>query len=143
MAMSDDSHGLANWSEMGCKKTSTGLWLIQRLMDELNIENPSVLILTTRSGKGTFYKLAPHILEGWMIFDVNSQHISVIENGKAVRVPPSKMKHLPLEINFPCIVLSHYQIFSRSNHGIPKRDKKGEPKRDADGAIIFEEPTQA
>lgn len=142
-AINDDSHGLANWSEMGCKKTSTGLWLIQRLVDELNIENPSVLILTTRSGKGTFYKLAPHILEGWMIFDVNSQHISVIENGKAVRVPPSKMRHLPEKIDFPCIVLSHYQIFSRSNHGIPKRDKKGEPLRDKDGGIVFEEPTQA
>jgi len=45
----------ANWSEMGAKKTSTGLWMIERLAAAETIKCPKVLIVTTRSGKGTFF----------------------------------------------------------------------------------------
>ena len=31
----------ANWSEMGCKKTSTALWLIQRLYNEVWKDDPT------------------------------------------------------------------------------------------------------
>src|SRR6266576_6185716 len=47
----------ANWSEMGCLKTSTGLWMIQRLWKEHwsktlpEGKHPNVWICTTRSGK--------------------------------------------------------------------------------------------
>lgn len=140
--------GTANWSEMGAKKTSTGLWLIQRLVDELNPENPSILIITTKSGKGTFFKLAPKILPGFTIFNVQSQGLSVIqhdEQGKYVelKLPPSKLKYVPEKLDFPAIFIAHYQMMSRSNHGKFVMDENGEAKRDENGAQIMEEPTQA
>lgn len=142
-ATEDESHGTANWSEMGAKKTSTGLWLIQRIVKEEGIKNPKVLVVTTRSGKGAFYQLAPEILEGWMIFDIGTQGISALQGGKLLKFPPSKLKHLPDEMDFPVLVLTHYQVFSKSTHGEFKVDQKtGMPLKDARGAMQLEDPTQ-
>lgn len=145
----NSSGGSANWNEMGAKKTSTGLWNIQRLVNQLKIKNASVLIVTTRSGKGTFFQLAPGILDGFTIFNVNSQSLSVIqkdENGKQVeiRLPPSKLKHVPKDLDFPAIFIAHYQMFSRSTHGKFVYDEEThEPKKNPDGSFEMEEPTQA
>lgn len=135
--------GSANWSEMGAKKTTTGLWLIQRLVEEQKIENASILIVAPRSGKGTFYKWVPEILPGFTIIDVGSQGLSIVKDGKVIKLPPSKLKYLPKEMDFPVVVIAHYQIFSRSNKGKFKEDENGMPIRDEDGAIIMAEPNQA
>src|SRR6516165_2071358 len=47
------SAGTANWSEMGCYKTSTGLWYIDAKLKEAQLDHPpSILIVTNKSGKG-------------------------------------------------------------------------------------------
>jgi hypothetical protein len=81
-------HG-ANWSEMGCKKTTTGLWLIQRLHREYWGEDfkPNVFVCTTSAGKGTFFYFAPHILEDWVIINVKATGLSVIVDGKERNLP--------------------------------------------------------
>lgn len=135
--------GSANWSEMGAKKTTTGLWLIQRLVQEQQLKNPSVLIIAPRSGKGTFYKWVPEILPEFTIIDVGSQGLSIVKDGKVIRLPPSKLKYLPAEFDFPVVVIAHYQIFSRSNKGMFKEDENGMPLRDEDGGMIMAEPNQA
>ena len=117
--------GAFNWSEMGGKKTSTGLWLIQRLAKEGHLgEHPNVLAISTRTGKGTFFKLAPHILQNWMIFDVTTRGISVLQNNKLIKIPESKMKFIPELFTFPCLVVGHYNIFSKANKGLPLIDKE-------------------
>lgn len=140
--------GSANWNEMGAKKTSTGLWLIQRLVAQLEIENPSILIVTTKSGKGTFFKLAPHILPGYTIFNVNSQGLSIIQqNDKGeqveIKLPPSKLKYVPEKLDFPCVFIAHYHIFSNSNHGQFELDEEGNPIKNDDGSLKMLEPKQS
>ena len=54
----------ANWSEMGCYKTSTCLWHIEQMEDE------SCLIVTTLTGKVTFFEMAPHLLPDYEIIEV-------------------------------------------------------------------------
>lgn len=53
----------ANWSEMGCYKTSTVLWMIPKWAAQLNkdVKDLKVLIITTRSGKGTYFKHIPDL----------------------------------------------------------------------------------
>lgn len=145
----NDLGGSANWDEMGCKKTSTGLWAIQRLVKTTGVENPSVLIVTTRSGKGTFFKLARHILPDFTIFNVSSQGLSVIQydekKGEQVelKLPPSKLKYVPEKLDFPAIFVAHYHMFSRSSHGKFVIDANGEVQRDENGAQIMEPPVQS
>jgi hypothetical protein len=79
----------------GVLKTSTGLWLIQRLWKEGRLsegdKHPNVWVCTTRSGKGTYFKLAPGILEGWYIFNITAQGIFVIQDGKETKLKLSKV----------------------------------------------------
>lgn len=114
----------ANWSQMGCKKTSTGLWLIQRTMIEAGIEKPAILIITSKSGKGTFYQLAPHILEGYQLLTITAQGLAVVRDGKEIPIP--KWKNVPKAFDFPAIVLTNYELFSRSNDGKYFLDKEDE-----------------
>src|SRR4051794_9855108 len=50
-----------NWSEMGCFKTSTALWLMEKRLE--NVENPRVLIITTKRGKGSYFSDIPHCID--------------------------------------------------------------------------------
>lgn len=114
----------ANWSEMGCYKTSTGLWLAKNKTNGKH--NPGVLIVTTRSGKGEYFKLAPLIFKGWTIFNVTTTGIYVYIDGKEVKLPG--LKFLPKDIEVPHVVLTHYHVFSRSNKGRYETDEQGRPK---------------
>lgn len=132
----------ANWSEMGCKKTTTGLWYIKQKLEQDGIEKPSVLIITTRSGKGTFFQFAPLIMEGWTIFDVDSQSIRVWLNGKMVKIP--KLKYMPEEFDMPALVVTHFHVFSRTNFGKFKTDPEtGEPLKNENGGLIMEDKLAA
>lgn len=102
----------ANWSQMGCYKTSTALWLTER--KTLSITNPSVLIVTTRSGKGAYFRDIPRCLErDWKIFNVKSDGVYVLANGVEIKIA----KNLPADIAFPHIVVTHYNTFSKSHLG--------------------------
>src|SRR5215831_8641329 len=143
LAARPDAEGSANWSEMGGKKTSTGLWLAQKKLQD--IEAPSVLIITTRTGKGTFFQLGPGILGNkWTIFNVDTKGISVLRDGKELRLPPTKLKFVPKKFNFPTVVVTHYNIFSKSNQGKFEVDDNSDPLIDPEDGSFFMKPwTQA
>lgn len=109
LAVIDNS---ANWSQMGCYKTSTALWNIEQKLD---IEdNPRVLIITTASGKGAYMRDVPKCIDPrWQIMNVKSDGVYLIINGTQIKVG----KHLAEKINYPHIVLTHYHTFSRTNIG--------------------------
>ena len=100
----------ANWSEMGCYKTSTLLWLIDAKLIDLD-RNPKVLIITTRTGKGTYFQLAPEILEDWTILNVNATNIQWEFAGKLWPWD----KGIPVDPNRPLIVVAHYNCFTNKS----------------------------
>lgn len=102
----------ANWSQMGCYKTSTCLWNIE---NKLDIEtNPRVLIITTASGKGAYFRDVPKTLDKrWQIMNVKSDGVYLILSGMQIKVG----RHLAEQIDFPHIVVTHYHTFSRTNIG--------------------------
>jgi SNF2 family DNA or RNA helicase len=132
--------GTANWSEMGAKKTSTGLWFIQRKMESEGIKNPKVLIITTRSGKGTYFQLAPGLLKGWTIFNIGTQRVNVLLNGIELKLP---LETIGTEYTMPILAVTHYNVFTKSNQGVPETDEEGYPRTDDNGKIIFKPLQQA
>jgi SNF2 family DNA or RNA helicase len=103
----------ANWSQMGCYKTSTALWLTEAKTEE--VENPSVLIVTTRSGKGAYFRDIPRCLSGrkWQIFNVKADGVYIVIDDSEIKIA----KYLPDVITFPHIVVTHYNTFSKSHLG--------------------------
>lgn len=100
----------ANWSEMGCFKTSTGLWLAESKV--LGKTNPGILIITTAGGKGTYFDMVPKLLPQFTLFDVGTKGLYIIlPGGKRVKL----QEQFPKEIQVPHIILSHYQVFARWN----------------------------
>lgn len=113
----------ANWSEMGCFKTSTGLWLMERK----KIKN--ALIVTSKMGKGAyfsdFYRCLP---ESWELYNVNLHDVSLKIGDYERKV---SMNELLTTIesgmhNHPKVLLCHYDIFSKkSNESTAKKDANG------------------
>ena len=103
----------ANWSQMGCYKTSTALWLTEG--KTTTVDNPSVLIVTTRSGKGAYFRDIPRCTERpWQVFNVKSDGVYLMANCTSeIKVA----KYLPDVISFPHIVVTHYNTFSKSHLG--------------------------
>lgn len=102
----------ANWSQMGCYKTSTALWLTERKLKDL--EFPRVLVVTTASGKGAYMRDIPKTIDPkWQIINYKSDGFYLILNGMQIKI--GKAKGLAETIEFPHIVLTHYHLFSRSN----------------------------
>lgn len=136
--------GCANWSEMGCYKTSTGLWYVDRKVREAGIANPSILIVTSKAGKGTFFEAIPEILPDYTMFDIETQGISVFVKGQKIKLPKDQLKYVPKEFAMPAVCLTHYDVFSKSNFGRFEIDKKTDlPLRDENDKIIFKQWVQA
>src|SRR5687768_14743938 len=106
----------ANWSEMGCYKTTTIQWLMESLLKET--PEPKVLIVTTRSGKGTYFQTLPEVLPGWAIFNVLTKDIRLIYEGKEISIGDN-IERAAIE-GHPTIILTHYNVFSRRK---PKKIK--------------------
>jgi len=134
--------GTANWSEMGCYKTSTGLWFMDRKLQEANLDHPkSILIITNKSGKGTFFEAIPEIFKGWTFLNLETKSISLITNGRELRIP--KLEHCPKEFAMDTVCLTHYNVFSFSNKGQFEEDENGRPIKDENGKFILKEWRQA
>ena len=105
--------GSANWSEMGCYKTTTGLWFAQRYAERLEIEYPKVLIITTKSGKGTYRDAVPKSLpKDWRTFNVNTKVCTVIGPfGIEFKYDLDYLLRDLREPRVPMIVLGHYHCF--------------------------------
>lgn len=102
----------ANWSQMGCYKTSTALW---NLKSKFSLdENPRVLVITTASGKGAYFRDVPKTLPpAWQLINIKSDGAYLILNGMQIKVG----KRLAQELPYPHLVVCHYHLFSRSNLG--------------------------
>lgn len=97
----------ANWSEMGSFKTTTAEWLWETKLK--HIPNPRVLVVTTKSGKGTYYESLPEVLPGWDVFAVSSTRTTMVIGGKNVPIPVKFPN--PLYMN-PCVAIAHYHCFT-------------------------------
>lgn len=107
----------ANWSEMGCFKTSTGLWLIAQKLAE--IKKPKVLIVTTKAGKGTYFDAIPKIeeLHNELLFNVHAATIT------------ERLFNFELDLDLGTfldklhsqggIVLSHYHCYTNRSKLLP------------------------
>jgi len=99
----------ANWSEMGCFKTTTALWLMQ----EMGAKN--ALIITSKNGKGTYFDAFPKSLPGWKLFNVTlGKTTEVITQDFQIE---TSLKDLVEQIrlgwhNEPIALLIHYDCFS-------------------------------
>lgn len=125
----------ANWSEMGARKTTTGLWLAEAKLR--GIENPNVLVVTTKSGKGTFFDIAPEVLEGWSIFNVTTKDVRLYLQGKELKLPGIDV--IPKKFAMPALVVTHYDVFSDCNKGKFKLGADGRPVKGEDGRLVQEE----
>lgn len=134
--------GTANWSEMGCYKTSTGLWYIDRKVREAGVlKNPAILIITSKGGKGTYLEAIPEILPNYTLINIETQRLYIYKNGHMLALP-KEHKFVPSEFQFPAICLAHYDIFSRSNYGQFETDEDGMPIM-LDGNFVFKPFTQS
>jgi SNF2 family DNA or RNA helicase len=130
----------ANWSEMGCFKTSTVLWLAEHKTASRPF--PSIMIITTPSGKGTYYEAVPAILPEFTLIDVTTQGAFLV-NSKGERVKIDDV--LPPVIEVPHVILTHYHVFTKLNKGEPERhpESKLPLKNPVTGSIIMKPWTQA
>lgn len=145
--------GVANWSEMGCYKTSTGLWLAENLINEAVArrtldgpkiptgEFPSILIITSKGGKGTFLEAIPELLPEYTIINVETQALFYYKDGHMLKLDKS-VKFVPEKFGMPTICLAHYPIFARSNYMQFETDDDGLPIQ-LDGKFIFKPWLQA
>lgn len=105
-----------------CYKTTTALWLVQEKTK--HIENPRVLIITTKSGKGTYFQTLPEVLPDWTVVNVNTGKTTLLLHG--VELPyPVTVKSVPRDKPArPMIFISHYNAFSLRKK---KGEKEGKP----------------
>jgi SNF2 family DNA or RNA helicase len=123
----EDRDWSANWSEMGCFKTSTVLWLIPRWARRLEVENPQILIITTRSGKGTFWRHGPIQLPEYELFNLNTGKVKMVMEGHEFDIGG-----LPNDYSQPRIFVAHYNIFTRRKK---KKQKPEDKPTDMEGIL--------
>lgn len=107
-----DQKASANWSEMGCYKTTSVLWLAQERFKNLGVENPALLIVTSKNGKGTYFDAIPKTLPDWTFLNVHTQKITKVELGKFEFEIDGKEFAQHVLGEKPCIVLAHYHCFT-------------------------------
>lgn len=121
-----------NWSEMGCFKTSTVLWLVPIWAEKLGIKNPKVLIITTRSGKGTYMKHVPDMLPDFELFNLNTNICRLVMGDFSFEVPYDP------DYSGSGIFISHYNVFSRRKVRKKKKEEPEPEEKDAADEVIDE-----
>ena len=125
----------ANWSEMGAMKTTTAEWLWERKTK--HIPNPRVLVITTKTGKGTYFESLAEVLPEWTAYTVDTKGAKLVLGN----TPVVKVK-LPDPLYFrPVVVVAHYHCFT-NNACIPKQvmGENGMPILREDGLFEMTEP---
>lgn len=120
----------ANWSDMGCYKTSTALWWLQEKLRD--VEAPKMLIITTRSGKGTYWKLTPIIQPSWELYNVQRKKISMVLGDDEI---PIDIPLTAFSGKHPMLFVAHYEVFTERK----KRKKKDEEEPELMLAGTFQE----
>ena len=113
----------ANWSQMGCFKTSTGLWLLERK----KVKN--ALIITSKVGKGAyfsdFYRCLP---ETWELYNIgiNTATLRIGSYEKKVRLDDILTTIQTRKHNNPMVLLVHYDVLTtRANTNSAAKDRNG------------------
>lgn len=104
----------ANWSSMGCFKTSTGAWLIDRKVGE----DANVLIVTTKSGKGPWFDIIPRSLntDEWRIFNVGTRKVQeVILDDLRVDSDVDDLIKALIAHKGRVLVMAHYHVFTNKS----------------------------
>lgn len=106
-----DKEFSANWSSMGVFKTSTGLWLTDKKIEE----SGNVLIVTTKSGKGAYFDCIPKCLDinEWKVFNVGTKFVEalLLPSSERVKVDLDAFVEYMQTPGHKRIVLSHYNCF--------------------------------
>lgn len=110
----------ADWSEMGCYKTTSGIWLAERVIESLGELNftPRLLIVTSRNGKGTYYDGIPKTLalKNWRFFDVNVGGVTERINDIVVnKWEIGDFVDYVQTVKTPHVVLAHYHCFTNKS----------------------------
>jgi len=101
----------ANWSQMGCFKTSTGLWLLEKK----KVRN--ALIITSKMGKGAyfsdFYRCLPHT---WELYNlgIHGATLRIEDFEKKVNLIEELMVTRMGHHNHPRVFLAHFDIFTEA-----------------------------
>jgi SNF2 family DNA or RNA helicase len=97
----------ANWSQMGCFKTSTGLWLLERKKCR------NTLLITSKVGKGAyfsdFYRCLP---EEWELYNLGIHTCSLRIEDFEKKADLNKL--LKTHPKRPRVFLSHFNVFTNS-----------------------------
>jgi hypothetical protein len=97
----------ANWSEMGAMKTTTVEWLMAEKLK--GFANPRVLIITTKTGKGTYFESLHEVLPEWDVFTVDTKGAKLVIGPR----PAPVRVQLPNPLYFrPVVVVAHYHCFT-------------------------------
>jgi len=97
----------ANWSEMGAMKTTTAEWLTELKLK--HIPNPRVLVITTKSGKGTYLESLWEVLPEWEVFTINHNKTRIVVGGSPA---PFDVKLPDPLFPRPIVVVAHYHCFT-------------------------------
>ena len=104
----------ANFSEMGCYKTTTALWLSQfKLQDRTS---PALLIVTTKMGKGTYFDAVPKTLPSWIFLNIHTRKITRFELGGKLEMEQTPQEFIDaIKGDVPVVVLAHYHCFMNNS----------------------------
>ena len=101
----------ADWSEMGCYKTTTGLWLLQQRAEREKKETgvtPVTLIITSKAGKGTYFDALPKARINATVYNIGvetcKRRIGELEIPQRITDIKREGEHV--------IFLAHYEVFS-------------------------------
>jgi SNF2-related domain/Helicase conserved C-terminal domain len=126
----------ANWSEMGAMKTTTAEWLME--LKTKHIPNPRILVITTKTGKGTYFESLHEVLPEWTVYNVGTDKTTLVIGSKPVPIPVN----LPNPLYFrPVFAVAHYHCFT-NRACIPEmvKDEDGRPILEEDGTMKMTTP---
>lgn len=91
----------ANWSQVGCFKTSTGLWDAEDTLadDPPKGRGPRVLIITTKTGKDPYFRAMPEILPEWNFCNVRASDVEWMKGGNDPTAPRVVLAHFHCFVN--------------------------------------------
>jgi hypothetical protein len=97
----------ANWGEMGTFKTTSAEWLWSQKL--AHVPNPRVLVITTKTGKGTYFESLPEVLPEWDVYNIGTDKTTLVIGSRPVPVPVK----LPNPLHFrPVVAIAHYHCFT-------------------------------
>jgi hypothetical protein len=115
-------------------KTSTVEWLIQQKLR--HIPNPRVLVITTKSGKGTYYESLPEVLPEYDVYTVSTRAFLPVVGNRPITGIDLELP-TPLQMR-PVVVVAHYQCFT--NRACLPRIKQ-RVRLDDEGEPMYDEGT--